>query len=74
MQGRRATDDRPRIPRSKRRTLEHYAAEAALARTDPDRKLTAFTITLADVERCPIKSLHPMHYRAGGHCACEVSP
>lgn len=32
--------------------------------------MRAFTISTADVERCPIGSLAPSHYRDDGTCRC----
>lgn len=53
MTGQRASDGRPAVPRSPRATLEHYAAEAAIARQSkkqptwpptPERKAQQTTI------------------------------
>lgn len=40
MTGERASDTRPPIPRSTRQTLEHYAAEGALAKEARKKKST----------------------------------
>ena len=33
--------------------------------------MRAFMIRMSDVNRCPIKSLSPAHYRDDGTCRCE---
>lgn len=30
-----------------------------------------FVVKCSDIERCPIKSLHPQHYQDDGTCRCE---
>ena len=32
--------------------------------------MTAFVVRSSDLERCPIRSLRPAHYRPDGSCLC----
>lgn len=36
-----------------------------------DEGARAFTVTSADLARCPIGSLSPSHYREDGTCLCD---
>lgn len=40
------------------------------SRHDDDEGARAFTLTSADLARCPIGSLSPSHYREDGTCLC----
>jgi len=49
------------------------AVREGLDLTGPVDSPRTFTITLADVRRCPVRSLLPSHYHDDGSCRCGGS-
>jgi len=56
----------------------HHWTHSKWCSVSPNKKVeakakppTAFTVTMAQIDACPLKSLAPAHYRADGSCGCR---